>query len=514
MVLSLVLCAESSQTIEVISRSSHSRSPNPVPEEASGESFPLSKLSKGVGEKRKERRYRGGIDDENEEREREKEKDRRESKRSRRGSPVRERGSKGESLKWSSAGRISPQLWERERGRRDERERDSRPLRHRSAERYSYHRAEEKREDIRRGLHQHERDERPYRESYEPRRGDSRDVMAARARWEDRERDQERFMREGRYGNRSRSDRRERLGRRDWDRLGERQLVRERQPLERGGRHVERERQGRERERHKHKRKRSHKEKPGEELSQKKTNKKVTESGSESDVTPHDRKGEQENIDDLIKELQESDSSDESSETSMEEETKKEEEEEEGEAGGSSGNESDSEHSLSEGSESGQRKEKLTKKRKKVKEENKPSPKEGGVQNVGEPVMKSKFDTDDEEEEEEDTQKPRWYSGYDEVLSGEGSDVSDREDHKEGGDEGPAVEVEPEPERSPTPDLPCYYPALMGCRSVENYEWLNRIEEGTYGVVYRAKDRRSGNPLVMFALTILLYYTWYIYPKL
>ena len=493
--LPIVLCAELSQTIEVVSRSSRSRSPYPIPEEASGESFPLSKPSKGVGEKRKERRYRGGIDDENEEREREKEKDRRESKRSRRGSPLRERGSKGESLKWSSAGRISPLLWERERGRREERERDrDSRLRHRSAERY-------KREDIRRGLH-HERDERPYRESYEPRRGDSWDIMAARTRWEDRERDQERFMREGRYVNRSRSDRRERPGRRDWERLGDRQPVRERQPLERGGRRVERERQSRERERHKHKKKRSHKEKAGEELPQKKADKKAAESGSESDVTPHDRKGEQENIDDLIKELQESDSSEESSETSMEEETKKkEEEEEEGEAGGSSGNESDSEHSLSEGSESGQRKEKLTKKRKKLKEENKLSPKEEDVQNIGEPVMKSKFDTDEEEEEEEDTQKPRWYSGYDEVLSGEGSDVSDREDHKGRGDEVPAIEVEPEPERSPTPDLPCYYPALMGCRSVENYEWLNRIEEGTYGVVYRAKDRRTSNHL-MLTLTI------------
>ena len=74
--------------------------------------------------------------------------------------------------------------------------------------------------------------------------------------------------------------------------------------------------------------------------------------------------------------------------------------------------------------------------------------------------------------------KPRWYSGYDEVLSAEGSDVSDREDRKARGDEGPAVEVESEPEQSPTPDLPCYYPTLMGCRSSENYEWLNRIEGG------------------------------------
>jgi cell division cycle 2-like protein len=39
--------------------------------------------------------------------------------------------------------------------------------------------------------------------------------------------------------------------------------------------------------------------------------------------------------------------------------------------------------------------------------------------------------------------------------------------------------------------LPPYFPALQGCRSVEEFQCLNRIEEGTYGVVYRAKDKRS-----------------------
>ena len=58
-------------------------------------------------------------------------------------------------------------------------------------------------------------------------------------------------------------------------------------------------------------------------------------------------------------------------------------------------------------------------------------------------------------------------------------------------------EVEPlveETTNSPSidPNLPPYYPALYGCRNVEEYEWLNRIEEGTYGVVYRAKDKRTG----------------------
>ncbi|ALC44785.1 Pitslre [Drosophila busckii] len=39
--------------------------------------------------------------------------------------------------------------------------------------------------------------------------------------------------------------------------------------------------------------------------------------------------------------------------------------------------------------------------------------------------------------------------------------------------------------------LPNYYPGVQGCRSVEEFQCLNRIEEGTYGVVYRAKDKRT-----------------------
>jgi cell division cycle 2-like protein len=40
-----------------------------------------------------------------------------------------------------------------------------------------------------------------------------------------------------------------------------------------------------------------------------------------------------------------------------------------------------------------------------------------------------------------------------------------------------------------------YNCAYEGCRSVEEFECLNRIEEGTYGVVYRAKDKKT-NELV------------------
>ena len=118
---------------------------------------------------------------------------------------------------------------------------------------------------------------------------------------------------------------------------------------------------------------------------------------------------------------------------------------------------------------------------------------------------------------EEVIRRGRWYSGYDdedmdsnksrspdEVEKGDrpsvfpeseglsevedyGEEAVTREEGQEMLEEEAAAEL-----RTPSPELPAYYPATMGCRNVENYEWLNRIEEGTYGVVYRAKDKRTG----------------------
>ncbi len=59
------------------------------------------------------------------------------------------------------------------------------------------------------------------------------------------------------------------------------------------------------------------------------------------------------------------------------------------------------------------------------------------------------------------------------------------------------VAVEFQEERVTSVTLPTktetinYYCALNGCRSVEEFECLNKIEEGAYGVVYRAKDRKA-----------------------
>jgi len=41
--------------------------------------------------------------------------------------------------------------------------------------------------------------------------------------------------------------------------------------------------------------------------------------------------------------------------------------------------------------------------------------------------------------------------------------------------------------------LEFYHPAVQGCRQVDDsYKFLNRVAEGTYGVVFRAEDKKSG----------------------
>lgn len=53
-----------------------------------------------------------------------------------------------------------------------------------------------------------------------------------------------------------------------------------------------------------------------------------------------------------------------------------------------------------------------------------------------------------------------------------------------------AIDVDDMIQPPPPPPI-MYYCATQGCRSVEEFECLNKIEEGAYGVVYRAKDKKS-----------------------
>ncbi|XP_078413848.1 cyclin-dependent kinase 11B isoform X12 [Cetorhinus maximus] len=91
-------------------------------------------------------------------------------------------------------------------------------------------------------------------------------------------------------------------------------------------------------------------------------------------------------------------------------------------------------------------------------------------------VTESKFDHDSEESVEEE----------EEEMEEEESPISNTPTEGEYVPDSPPVSpVELKKE------LPQYLPALQGCRSVEEFQCLNRIEEGTYGVVYRAKDKKT-----------------------
>uniref|UniRef100_A0A1B0GHF8 cyclin-dependent kinase n=1 Tax=Lutzomyia longipalpis TaxID=7200 RepID=A0A1B0GHF8_LUTLO len=90
-------------------------------------------------------------------------------------------------------------------------------------------------------------------------------------------------------------------------------------------------------------------------------------------------------------------------------------------------------------------------------------------------------------------------SGRREKGDNERSQIFEEDDDREEkvAEEGTAADASPlgitpsVKEKAPEDDLPSYFPALQGCRSVEEFQCLNRIEEGTYGVVYRAKDKRT-----------------------
>uniref|UniRef100_A0A7N6AV66 cyclin-dependent kinase n=1 Tax=Anabas testudineus TaxID=64144 RepID=A0A7N6AV66_ANATE len=123
----------------------------------------------------------------------------------------------------------------------------------------------------------------------------------------------------------------------------------------------------------------------------------------------------------------------------------------------------------------------------------------------------SQSEGEEEEGEEEEGEESVSGSGRSEQSAEESGEDMEEEEEEE---EDEAGEGDPTPHsqthsRSPTPEgnyipdsppispvelkkeLPKYLPALQGCRSVEEFQCLNRIEEGTYGVVYRAKDKKT-----------------------
>uniref|UniRef100_A0A672I9J4 cyclin-dependent kinase n=1 Tax=Salarias fasciatus TaxID=181472 RepID=A0A672I9J4_SALFA len=118
-------------------------------------------------------------------------------------------------------------------------------------------------------------------------------------------------------------------------------------------------------------------------------------------------------------------------------------------------------------------------------------------------------DEDDNGEESSSQSEGEEEEDEEESVSGSGrSDAHVQIEDDETGD-GDPTPLSQTHSRSPTPEenyipesppispvelkkeLPKYLPALQGCRSVEEFQCLNRIEEGTYGVVYRAKDKKT-----------------------
>ncbi|XP_024240294.1 cyclin-dependent kinase 11B isoform X3 [Oncorhynchus tshawytscha] len=107
------------------------------------------------------------------------------------------------------------------------------------------------------------------------------------------------------------------------------------------------------------------------------------------------------------------------------------------------------------------------------------------------PVPESRFDHDTEESGEEEEEEDE----EEEEEAGEGDVTPQSVSHSHSAT--PELEENYIPDSPPISpvelkkELPKYLPALQGCRSVEEFQCLNRIEEGTYGVVYRAKDKKT-----------------------
>lgn len=96
-------------------------------------------------------------------------------------------------------------------------------------------------------------------------------------------------------------------------------------------------------------------------------------------------------------------------------------------------------------------------------------------------MLRSKFDDDEEEDDRRSESADR--GSRNSASSGVEDDEKD----------GVYLEDSPIPSSPETQlQLPPYFPALQGCRNVEEFQCLNRIEEGTYGVVYRAIDLKTG----------------------
>ena len=79
------------------------------------------------------------------------------------------------------------------------------------------------------------------------------------------------------------------------------------------------------------------------------------------------------------------------------------------------------------------------------------------------------------------------------AISSESDASSERDRAGRGGDDDDAMTPTREGDaRDERDSVPRVFDSTAACRSVFDFEQLNKIDEGTYGVVFRARDKRSG----------------------
>lgn len=104
------------------------------------------------------------------------------------------------------------------------------------------------------------------------------------------------------------------------------------------------------------------------------------------------------------------------------------------------------------------------------------------------------YDEDEEDEESEEQEEEAAPVVLRPVTPPRYRDSPSEEEEEEEEDYRPRRKRSPvtPDDIEPSPKYSFYYPALDGCRNVDEFEYLNRIEEGTYGVVYRGREKKSG----------------------
>jgi cell division cycle 2-like len=133
---------------------------------------------------------------------------------------------------------------------------------------------------------------------------------------------------------------------------------------------------------------------------------------------------------------------------------------------------------------------------------------------------RSRWDEEEEEEEEEaearrkkkdkeEKRKAKLAKKDQETVQKElEAPVAINSDDVGGVSEPPSRSYTPRKRRriSPSPPLrrifPLEPPEITSCRSVEIYEKLNHIEEGSYGIVYRARDKETGDIVALKKLKL------------